>query len=1735
MAYVPRTDGVARIGFELGEMARTSIALSPDTGKAVRANVPRIAGNRIAVLDADPRLYYSFDLAEAYMGYADGKPTGCTTWCTGAGGRLETFEAAFPEFTRVTIGASNDGEDLYAYRLLPPGLVGDPRSGKHFVVCNVVHGNETDGLNGAFKAMEILARHGDFASFRQEWTVLFIPFLNPDGWSVGAAPDGPTRNLTEVGPNGNTINLNRQGDWFWSEYIESGYESKGSAPWSSAEGTALYAEYLACLAAGGSWGVFLDMHATEGGGGARYLTRDRLYQHSTGLPGAGASVPDSYLTVGLDYRVWLLGRAFTSLRYRAGEGPDLWMRLIRSRFSPKLHSYFSSQGVFSLVIEEAKVESAPTGTVSYKSACDMRLDYILATALCCTPSRWSFEDAVLVEKGTTNLLNNASFEQWQDDGSVSLGDQMTDGFGTANNDWWIEGLNWTPANSYVNSAGGARGFAQLRASPYSNEQRVEADIRLVLTGAVVDAYLAARATFDAATDNVADGYKLQYNGAGDTWDLVRVVGGVETVIDSIAATVTTRPTTTYKHYYLRVRYTNPVELYAVYTGSSPDTVLFDTADSNAAKITAAGNVGFGGLGNSTELRFDNFTLQSVKKEERPGWFKPVRGAVSRCTVHEGEKFFEDNGEALKLTSYVDANLTQGAEFCAAALCEVGSDDSGVGVVTSYDAFFYMPPTEYDTGDLIAAGFLPHPTPVGAAVFGQGTSNVLFVLGGGTATDTGAADGWSVISADADNPTSTYYGSLTGMPNLMHAAYCDNTLQFADLIVTSAWRGYLFGGINDLGTIQDTVLIFDGASITTSAQVLTTPVKGAASVYCRANDCCYTFGGMGGAGPVTEIHKYDCAGDTITDLTGTVALPKALAYLAAAYCPGDGLIYLFGGQEASGDMSSTIYAFDPVGQTIEEVTFVQNADDEESEEGSAGDWATKIGRWCAVTRMNSYDDYGTILLIGGRADTTAGDLQETIYVATPIDRTIGLFRSSEYGYVRYSTSYSLKFATQVSEDFADALVDWSDPGSDWTIGGGVGTSSAGGGPLICDTPCDYLNERVYVNVSTTGAIVSFSVFLRADFSGTAIQNGYELVYTAADTSWRIKRWVGGAASTLFTYDASASAARRLDATSKQVLFRVMLRDPVELYAYIVSAGVTYTLFSASTSYDYNAARVNQIGLAAVAATSAVGNAVVDNFLLEDGAHNEERFTCSAHVKADALNVSGYYRFSLMPSSYIDGIWTTRYCSQYYLTPPAVAYYWARGRADLRNGLGRYREDQIRIFHRTYKDEQANYYDGFHLAKGTLIPTSYHPEGLTRADETFTFADVLNPNCFRLRFRFMPTFCFSDLDSDLEIARVSVDGANYLSLTAIAQTGLDRWCREYYQNSIDGPHDPVLRIAKVFGGVEVASAELKCYFGAATACDNDPVNEACEDVLEVTLTHAQGIFGIELNRSGSVGSKTDATHLLPFSSNSASVIYNGVGYYGEPELLDTWQYASGRQLPVRRKGLVDRIRPRLRHAYLSGDRDPTGGVVSTQVYSQNAGMTFGAYDDFTRGDSSSLGVKWLEDVNYYGWRITSNKALAGSSHSYAQVAFPPRHADTNIRITAELSVTDSYVGIRARFGSVMSGGRPLTSGMPIFGYEFRVTMTGLNLATAAIYRYHKTDQATLNTYGPFAWTDGASHVIEFNLDAGVLSASVLGIFTIFAWDDIHIRPRNLGITGLSAGGGYARLTDFTVTANFDNAGE
>ena len=374
-----------------GVHTRPSQAFSPETGQGVRNNVPRVQPARIPYNVWTPRVFFTFPGTETKMEY--------DTTTNNLLSRQVQFETEFPAFTKLVLGTSFQGRQLIAYRL-------GPVTGKHFVVTCAVHGDEVDGINGAFKAMELLASEAQFGPFRDEWTIFFVPAMNPDGWKLG------TRNLANLGPNGLTVNLNRNWDWFWDSYVETAFESKGAAPESEAEAQALL-NYFRTGNGGGpvNFGLMMDIHANRGTG-ARYQSRDRIFRGITGTAYDGASIPTDRLTWHLDWYLRQTVQALARERALSANGPDLFIRYLRSRFRPHMHAYFSSQDVFSCAIEELKVADA-NGFETYASAANFRMDYILTAAAMVTSSFWRFEDGVLLEKGGTNLLSNANWEQWQ--------------------------------------------------------------------------------------------------------------------------------------------------------------------------------------------------------------------------------------------------------------------------------------------------------------------------------------------------------------------------------------------------------------------------------------------------------------------------------------------------------------------------------------------------------------------------------------------------------------------------------------------------------------------------------------------------------------------------------------------------------------------------------------------------------------------------------------------------------------------------------------------------------------------------------------------------------------------------------------------------------------------------------------------------------------------------------------------------------------------------------------------------------------------------------------------------------------------------------------------------------------------------------------------------------------------------------------------------------------------------
>lgn len=376
---------------EVGDavLSRASAAFSPDDGRAYPNNAPRVASNRIAWNNWKPRVFGSHSGSETELTYAS-YLTFLSSW--------ESANVGAGKFTKITLGASFQSRDVFAYRLGPVDT-------KHFVVVGTSHGNEHDGIKGIFTAMTLLRTLAELGRFRNEWTIFFVPVLNPDGYSAN------THNLAHVGPNSQTVNLDRNFDWFWSEYVEGSTESKGSAPESEIEALNLL-NYFRTGNSGGpvTFGFLMDFHGNTSPG-ARYQSRDRCWQKITNSQ-SWPTVPGSSLELDIHMQIWKMARGLQTLRERDEGGPNLMTRGLHSRFYPALAGYFNSQGVPSMTVEEVKVTTATASTETFKTACDFRMDYVLAGAFALTSSSWETEDAILLEPAATNSIPNASMRTW---------------------------------------------------------------------------------------------------------------------------------------------------------------------------------------------------------------------------------------------------------------------------------------------------------------------------------------------------------------------------------------------------------------------------------------------------------------------------------------------------------------------------------------------------------------------------------------------------------------------------------------------------------------------------------------------------------------------------------------------------------------------------------------------------------------------------------------------------------------------------------------------------------------------------------------------------------------------------------------------------------------------------------------------------------------------------------------------------------------------------------------------------------------------------------------------------------------------------------------------------------------------------------------------------------------------------------------------------------------------------
>jgi hypothetical protein len=409
--YLPRDHGeYTDLSWLDMEFSRDSVAWCP-TGEWCGVDIPRFDSDVLLSPRFNVPKLYSFPSTTGYTAYDDIYRDPCYYPAE----TTQTFRDLVTELERATkhvhlepilLSYSWEGRAIYGYRL-------GSCDKKHFVVTCAVHGNEVDGLPGSFKGIELLCTHDAFAAFRDEWTIFFVPAINPDG-IVHFNRLTRQLQLSTDGVNYVGINCNRVFDWFWADYNPSASESKGAYPEQPGEVAGLLKYWrTGCRGHYADFKFLLDMHSTAGDG-SRYQSRDRCWRDQ-----------DAYDWL-YTYADQLLHKTQLSAQRRRIEedgDPELYIRYYRSRKRPHLHPYFSTRpsplNCVSIVTEENKIQAARAElarTETYAGACNYRMDYILSAAMVMTTGSCQKRSAVYVEGlPATNLLNNSGFDQWQPD------------------------------------------------------------------------------------------------------------------------------------------------------------------------------------------------------------------------------------------------------------------------------------------------------------------------------------------------------------------------------------------------------------------------------------------------------------------------------------------------------------------------------------------------------------------------------------------------------------------------------------------------------------------------------------------------------------------------------------------------------------------------------------------------------------------------------------------------------------------------------------------------------------------------------------------------------------------------------------------------------------------------------------------------------------------------------------------------------------------------------------------------------------------------------------------------------------------------------------------------------------------------------------------------------------------------------------------------------------------------
>jgi len=1603
--------------------SRASGAFNVETGQSVGNNIPRVIPERIPYNTWSPKLFYAFSPGETWMRYdATQDPDNNLV------ARKSQFETEFPEFTKVNLGSSSGGtpRPIDAYRLGPLGR-------KHFVVLCGVHGNEIDGVNGTFKAIEILAREPEFQSFRNEWTLFFVPAMNPDGWFLD------TRNLDSVGPNGQTINLNRNWDWFWDEYVETSNESKGSAPESTNEAQSLlnYFRGTGPFTGQGAqpFGFLMDQHANEGVG-KRYQSRDRIWRSISEGPADAKNaevLPGGYLSVYFDYYLWRSAMALTKIREREENGPDRAIAYLRSRFRPHLHSYFSSLGIPSIAIEEVKVDESFNNLETFSSAANFRLDYTIAAAAIATSSNWIWEDAVLLEKAGRNILKNSHFEQWQS------GD--------------------TRPGNYTTSRSSIQRNTNSTSNPASIRHYDDSGEALTLT---------------SQTD-----IRLRANpsSADIPSEFVRVANAKFGTITAISPEMTGL-----------WRFDIDAAFETGFVGS-PDLVL------SHSQRTGSGL---------------SYAFDSAVDIIGGGTSAPSTGDVSTITR----------------ISNIDQDVPT---------------QSSVGNLNTARMFH-----------AICDNFLSFPIPsdVRAFIFGG--------FSGGLRTNT--IEIWN-----PDTTTSTNSGST-----IPGAGGTQNIAEACAVYHPGLNRVYIFGGSDDLNSTRTAILDYNvsGDTISVHSTPMIVALKNMAGAYSPIDGRIWIFGGEDSVGDMSDkIYSFDPAtgafveeevtqnlgddedshdGDNATWVT---RIGRWGAVTLVENAGDDGFLHAIGGRiiDTLGAKQAEVYQFDPVDEIIgiarfSDYGYIRFNIPVSEKEYEPGEVNTHLVSVENVTGRAFIDEGLTFSPSGATAEfleLVIGHNGETLMRVKTISGVITVSDSV----INNQGTFSADVLRVGSDPFAsfDETIQWLDLEDQWQHDAGNGTAksdqSAGtSGILIWRGPVDYINNRITGNVRSTGGgdPPSFSIYVRGVSNDDSLTFGYKVTYDFVNTTWEIRRVRYHAETVIWSKDVTAIPSEQITTSARDFDLRVEDRDPV-LFSLVFNG---QTIFTQLSNYDAGNDRITGVGDVGFEGGESGGNYVeIDDFQIQTARWKDGGLSGSVSNQSGDSNISGYVRQTLITKdesalSSSDQTTFLRYIRNYYTIPPSDFWNQYRNRVDFEAGKRFNREDGARYYNRLYKDSQTVHIDGMCVVEG-LIPHSFiHPDE-DFADETMTFpGSVPGLDNFSLQLYWMPTFSFCDLVEDLELLRVERTPDNYICLKLIAG---DHHQREYNLNDVYGPHQPLIRLEKVRGGIIQDIVELEGFYFGYTMTETSI--EAQEDFVSITISnHTTGGVGLRVERNGYVGEATSRRDQVSFKFTGASDIkYTGAGYYSQPRLVfnDSQSKNSGRpnrRIPVKNSALYKRLFGRYIDLNLGGESDPTNGqIVSNLPYIET--------DDFNRIDSSGLGSEWgIITETGAGWDIESNKASCTEEGFRYWANRFPAHADYQPVSKVTINNTGDLVGHLLRVD--LDG---ISSRDVIFGYGVELLETGANSASVQVVRFYNGIKDVLITGVLSSYTSGTEYILRSTTNGTIIIGEVFDVSdidfetplgTATTTDNVYRKPGRVGIYG-QTGGALQKVTldDWSLSPNFN----